>query len=152
MTKAPIPLVVRRIIEAPRERLFSAFTNSETLTCWFTPSPDISVEALEYEFAPGGRFHLRYEMPDGRKPCVAGVFKEIEPSRLIVMTWEWQAPDPLENVPMVVTFRFLNAGIGTEVVVVHEGIPSDQACTIHAEGWEGTLTILGNFIHREIEQ
>jgi len=65
------------------------------------------------------------------------------------MTWEWQAPDPLENVPMSVNFRFLDVADGTEVVVIHEGILSDQACTIHAEGWEATLKILQTFLARE---
>lgn len=149
MTETPVPLIVRRTIRAPRTRIFNAFTDAETLTQWFTPDPGITVEALEYVFEQGGLFRLRYLMPDGRTPCVAGVFQEIEPSRLISMTWEWQAPDPLENIPMSVSFRFLNVPHGTEVVVVHEGIPSDQACTIHAEGWEATLRILENFLARE---
>lgn len=149
MTEPQVPLIVRRIIHAPRTRLFDAFSDAKTLTQWFTPDPGIAVDALEFAFEKGGCFRLRYRMPDGRTPCVAGVFLEIEPSRFISMTWEWQAPDPLENVPMTVSFRFLDVAGGTEVVVVHEGIPSDQACTIHAEGWEATLKILESHLTRE---
>jgi len=149
MTATAVPLIVRRTIKAPRTRIFSAFRDADTLTQWFTPDPGITVEALEYLFEQDGRFRLRYLMPDGRTPCVAGVFQEIEPSRFIRMTWEWQAPDPLENVPMSVNFRFLDVADGTEVVVIHEGILSDQACTIHAEGWEATLKILQTFLARE---
>jgi uncharacterized protein YndB with AHSA1/START domain len=150
MTEAPVPLIVRRTIKAPRVRIFSAFRDAETLTQWFTPDAGIKVEALEFAFEQGGRFRLRYLMPDGRTPRVAGVFREIEPSRFIRMSWEWQAPDPLENIPMTVSFRFLDVPGGTEVVVIHEGIPSDQACTIHAEGWEATLRILETFLTLEI--
>ncbi|WP_420334296.1 SRPBCC family protein [Roseibium sp.] len=149
MTGTPVPLIVRRTIRAPRAKVFSAFRDADTLTQWFTPDPSITVEALEFVFEQNGRFHLRYLMPDGRTPCVAGVFQEIEPSRFIEMTWEWQAPDPLENIPMSVSFRFLDVADGTEVVVIHEGIPSDQACTIHAEGWEATMKILQTFLARE---
>ncbi|WP_434055238.1 MAG: SRPBCC domain-containing protein [Roseibium sp.] len=149
MTAAPVPLIVRRTIKAPRARIFSAFRDAETLTQWFTPDPGITVEALEFSFEQGGRFRLRYLMPDGRTPCVAGMFREVDPSQYISMSWEWQAPDPFENVPMTVSFRFLDVPGGTEVVVVHEGIPSDQACTIHAEGWEATLKILETFLIRE---
>ncbi|MEO0978897.1 MAG: SRPBCC domain-containing protein [Pseudomonadota bacterium] len=149
MTETPVPLIVRRTINAPRARIFSTFRDAETLTQWFTPDPGIKVEALEFAFSTGGRFRLRYLMPDGRTPCVAGVFEVIEPSRFIGMTWEWQAPDPLENIPMSVSFRFLDVPGGTEVVVIHEGIPSDQACTIHAEGWVATLKILDVFLTPE---
>lgn len=150
MTETPVPLIVRRTIRAPRTRIYGAFRDADTLTQWFTPDPGIKVDALEYTFQQGGHFRLRYLMPDGRTPCVAGVFQEIEPPRLIGMTWEWQAPDPLENIPMTVSFRFLDVPDGTEVVVVHEGIPSDQACTIHAEGWEATLRVLETLLTREI--
>nr|WP_319385012.1 SRPBCC domain-containing protein [uncultured Roseibium sp.] len=149
MTETAVPLIVRRTIYAPRATLFNAFGDAQTLTQWFTPDPGITVEALQYAFEQGGHFRLRYLMPDGRTPCVAGVFREIEPSRFISMSWEWQAPDPLENVPMTVSFRFLDVPGGTEVVVVHEGIPSDQACTIHADGWEATLQILESYLTRE---
>ena len=149
MTKQPIPLVVRRNIPAPRERIFNAFTRPELLTQWFTPSTDISVEALAFNFRPSGAFRLRYVMPDGRTPEVAGVFRRIEPPERIVMSWVWQAPDPLEDIPMNVTFEFLDSTDATEIVITHEGIPSDTACTVHADGWEGTLTVLAWFLKKE---
>ena len=152
MTSTNVPLVVRRTIAALPEPLFDAFATKGSLTRWFTPTPDINVEALDYDFRPGGRFCLRYVMPDGRKPVVSGVFERIERPKLIVMTWEWQAPDPLEGIPMKVTFQFQQQQAATDVVVTHEGIPSDSACTIHAEGWEGTLTILTEFLNREASQ
>lgn len=152
MTSVPIPLVVRRTIKALPGPLFDAFATEASLTCWFTPSPDITVEALKYDFTPGGRFRLRYRMPDGRNPVVAGVFEVIDRPKQIVMTWEWQAPDPLENVPMKVSFRFLEKPNATEVVITHEGIPSDSACSIHADGWEATLSVLDAFFNRETQQ
>jgi len=152
MTKSLIPLVVRRTINASQDRIFDAFSSAASMTSWFTPNPDITVEALEYDFFETGCFKLRYAMPDGRHPVVAGVFERIDRPRLIVMTWIWQAPDPLENVPMKVTFRFLEEAGGTEVVIVHEGIPTDIACTIHADGWEGTLTQFEAFLAKEFDR
>jgi uncharacterized protein YndB with AHSA1/START domain len=104
---------------------------------------------VEFCFSPNRPFRLRYAMPDGRHPIVAGVFERIDPPECIVMTWMWEAPDPLENIPMKVTFRFVDKPAGTEVVITHEGIPSDTACTIHADGWEGTLTCLERFLGLE---
>ena len=152
MTPTTIPLIVRRTIKALPGTLFDAFATEVSLTCWFTPNPDITVEALIYDFEPGGRFRLRYRMPDGRQPTVAGIFEQLERPKLIVMTWEWQAPDPLEGIPMKVTFQFLEKPNATDVVITHEGIPSDSACSIHSDGWEATLSVLDAFLEQEMQQ
>jgi hypothetical protein len=49
---------------------------------------------------------------------------------------------------MRVTFEFLAQPQGTEVVVTHEGVPSDKACTVHEKGWEGTLERLEQFLEQ----
>ena len=147
-----VPLIVRRLIKADRTRIFDAFIRAETLTKWFTPSAEISVDALDYNFVPKGRFRLRYQMPEGREAVVAGTFEQIEQPSLITLSWIWQAPDPLADIPMTVTFRFLAKDAGTEVVVIHEGIPSDTACTVHEDGWEAALERLAAFLNMEEAQ
>lgn len=142
MSKSPIPLIVRRQIPAPRTRIFDAFSRSEALAKWFTPDPGIAIDVLAFDFRTGGRFRFRYTMGDGRQPVVAGAYEIISPPVQIAMSWIWQAPDPLAGVPMRVTFDFLERKGATEVVVTHEGIPSDQACSIHEDGWEATLAML----------
>ncbi|MEM7443922.1 MAG: SRPBCC domain-containing protein [Pseudomonadota bacterium] len=145
MSETERPLVVRRTIPAPREKLFEAFSRRDLLVRWFTPSADISVEAETFDFVPGGEFRLRYSMPDGRQPVVAGSFERIEPPALIVQSWIWQPPDPLENIPMRVSFQFDEAPGATEIVIRHEKLPSDAACTIHEDGWERALDSLERF-------
>lgn len=139
MTTANHPLTVRRLIQAPRPLLFEAFSRPDLLTKWFTPSAEISVEVLDFDFVANGRYRLRYHMPDGRQPMVGGSFEKIERPAQIILSWVWDAPDPLAGIPMRVAFRFVEKGNTTEVVITHEGIPTDASCTIHADGWEGTL-------------
>ena len=146
MTIETIPLIVRRAITAPRTRIFEAFSRADLLTQWFTPSADISVEVLTFNFENGGRFRLRYIMPDGRRPVVGGAYELIEPPAQIILSWIWEAPDPLAGIPMRVLFQFAEKGNATEVVITHERLPSDHACTIHADGWEGSLNSLERFL------
>ena len=141
MSKA-VPLIVQRTIAAPCERLFSAFSTAEKLAQWFVPSPDVQVNVLAYDFKEGGGFRLRYDIGEPRRPVVAGVFEAIDRPNRIAFTWVWQAPDPLEDVPMTVVFDFKPNSGCTDVVVTHHGIPSDGACTVHEAGWKGTLARL----------
>ena len=137
-----IPLIVRRVIAAPRARIFNAFSSADALSRWFTPSADISLDIVAFDFAAGGGFRFRYIMPDGRRPVVGGVYERIDPPTRIVCSWVWEAPDPLADIPMRVVFEFAENGGGTEVVVTHHGIPSDHACTIHEDGWDAALMSL----------
>lgn len=139
MTAEPIPLIVRRSIPAARTRIFDAFSSAGALSQWFTPSAEVLLDILEFAFESGGRFRFRYVMPDGRKPVVGGVYELIEPPERIVCSWIWEAPDPLAGIPMRVLFEFFEDGGRTEVVVTHHGIPSDQACSIHEDGWDAAL-------------
>lgn len=149
MTAEGIPLIVRRVIPAPCTRIFDAFATADHLCRWFRPNREIVVEVLRYAFVPQGAYRLRYLMPDGRRPVVGGVFDRIDRPRRISFSWEWDAPDPLENVPMHVCFDFHARGGATEVQVTHRGIPSDVACTIHADGWDATLAILADRLQED---
>lgn len=141
-----IPLIVRRTIPHPRQKLFDMFSQAEVLSKWFSPSADIHLEILEFKFEPGGRYRFRYQMPDGRAPTVGGLYREIVEHERISVSWVWEAPDPLAGIPMEVTFEFFPAGTGTEIVVTHEKLPSDTACSIHEDGWERALDSLQHFI------
>lgn len=142
----PIPLIVRRTIRAPRKQIFQSFSRSDLLSQWFTPTAEIALDILEFVFAPGARFRLRYTMPDGRQPVVGGVYESIDEPEQIVMSWIWEEPDPLADIPMRVTFRFIEQAGATDVIITHEHLPSDQACTIHADGWEASLDRLEQFL------
>ncbi len=141
-----VPLIVRRVIDSPPTQVFSAFSRCSALQKWFTPSAEVSIEILEFDFTVGGRFRFQYTLADGRQSVVTGNYEFITEPRQIVMTWVWEPPDALADIPMRVTFDFLEVAGATEVVVTHEGIPSDQACTVHQDGWAGTFANLEFFL------
>ncbi len=146
MTATAVPLIVQRLIPAPRIRVFDAFSRADLLAQWFTPSPDISLDVLDFDFVENGAFRFRYVMPDGRRPVVGGAYERIARPEEIVVSWLWEAPDPLQGIDMRVLFRFVDKGDATEVVIRHEKLPSDMACTVHDDGWEGSLDSLERFL------
>lgn len=142
----PVPLIVRRNIAAPRRRLFALFSQPDLLAQWFTPSADISLEVLEFSFQVGCRYRFRYHMPDGRTPTVGGTYRDIAEPERIKLSWIWEPPDPLAGIPMEVAFEFFDHDATTDVVITHEKLPSDVACTVHADGWEGSLNSLERYL------
>ena len=76
-------LVVERLFDAPRERVFDAFTKPEHLRKWWGPkSADIGV--AEFEARPGGKVLIGERYPDGTRVHLAGVVREIERPRYLV--------------------------------------------------------------------
>ena len=146
MTATSVPLVVRRWIRQTPEAIFEAFSNAEALSKWFTPSVEVTVDVLSFDFRVGGGFELCYTMPDRRRAVVVGVYEEIARPNQIVTSWVWQAPDPLAGIPMRVAFEFVEKPGGTEVWVNHEGIPTDAACTVHEGGWDASLGNLAVYL------
>lgn len=129
---------VRRLIKAHRSHVFEAFSTVESLSQWFSPSADITIELLRFEFEPQGDFLMRYTMPNGSQPLVGGKYEKISRPDEIVFTWMWKAGDPHANIPTRVSIQFNEQGMDTELVLTHEQLPK-EACERHAKGWEATL-------------
>ncbi|TGQ34331.1 polyketide cyclase [Mesorhizobium sp. M00.F.Ca.ET.216.01.1.1] len=81
-----LDLVIERVIEAPRELVWTAWTKPEHVRQWFTPAPWVITEC-EIDLRPGGLFRTRMQSPDGkevndRRCC----YLEIIPNELLVWT------------------------------------------------------------------
>jgi uncharacterized protein YndB with AHSA1/START domain len=76
-------LVIERVFEAPRERVFDVFTQPEHLQKWWGPKM-VGIPAVEFDGRPGGKIFIAERYPDGTTNYIAGVVREIErPSRLV---------------------------------------------------------------------
>ena len=59
-----LDLVLERTLDAPRDLVWRALTETELLKRWFAPRP-YEITELDLELAPGGIFRLRMVGPDG---------------------------------------------------------------------------------------
>lgn len=132
-------IIVRRHLKVSREKVFAAFSEADALLQWYSPSPDISVEILEFEFSVGGRYRFRYAMLDGSHPVLGGVYIAIKPSEDLIFTWMWEPPDTHADILTQVHIEFLDREGGTELVLTHKQLPSEEVGVRHAEGWERTF-------------
>ena len=71
-----------RVIAAPRERVFQAWTDPKQIVRWFGPD-GFRVESLECNVRTGGRWRFVYTGPDGTRYDNRMVFLRVESPRLI---------------------------------------------------------------------
>jgi len=77
-------IVLCRVIDAPRERVFAAWTDPDQIRQWFGPA-GFKTETLECDIRPGGRWRFIYTGPDGTTWDNRMVFLRIEAPHLIEM-------------------------------------------------------------------
>lgn len=81
-------LILERLIDAPRERVWRAWSDPERLKRWFAPRPYVlGVETMD--FRSGGSFAMFMTAPDGQKHSFSGRYLEVKEPELIVWTGEF---------------------------------------------------------------
>ncbi len=127
---------IRRLIRAPRQRVYDAWTKAEEVKAWHAPGP-LTVSLAEMDVRPGGAYRIHMLAPDGKEHRAFGVFREVDPPRRVVYTWGWDGDHPVKD--SVVTIEFHERGDATEVVLTHAGILDEKERTDHASGWTAIL-------------
>lgn len=89
-------LVLTRLIAAPREKLFRAWTEPELIKQWFTPRP-WTTPVVETDVRPGGSSYMLMRGPDGTEMPNRGVYLEVVTNEKLVFTdaytEAWQPSD-----------------------------------------------------------
>jgi uncharacterized protein YndB with AHSA1/START domain len=137
-----IVLVVRRTIRASQERIFDAWTRPEHLRVWWGPRP-VTCSGAEVDLRVGGRYRIANTLPDGKAVIIEGTFRRVERPQILVYTWRMGQGETQSS---LVTVRFEARGEATEVVIVHENLPSAEVHDSHEGGWNGCLDGLETFL------
>lgn len=133
---APV-LVVRRQIAVPRERVFQAWLDSESLAQWMRPG-NFTHATVSVDPRVGGGFRIRMEgRPEGDVEHL-GEYLAIEPPSLLSFTWISRYTD---HEPTVVTIEFHERGTGTELVLTHRRLPPREV-EGHRKGWTDVMRLL----------
>src|SRR5438477_8974315 len=89
-TANPVPtsdrdLVLTRLIDAPREKLYRAWTEPELIKQWFAPLP-YTTPVAELDVKAGGASLIVMRGPDGVDMPNRGVYLEVVPNERLVVT------------------------------------------------------------------
>jgi uncharacterized protein YndB with AHSA1/START domain len=106
MTDDSRDLVLTRLIDAPRETLFRAWTEADMLKQWFAPLPWTTPFA-ELDVRPGGANIITMRSPEGQDMPNSGVYLEVVPNERLVFTDAYsKAWEPAEKPFMTVILTF----------------------------------------------
>ncbi len=106
-------LVLTRLIDAPRERVYRAWTDPELLKQWFAPLP-YTTPVAELDVRPGGANLIVMRSPDGKDLPNRGVYLEVvENERLVFTDAYTRAWEPSDKPFMTVVLTFETEGAGT---------------------------------------
>jgi len=100
-------LVLTRLIDAPREKVYRAWTEPELLKQWFAPNPYTTPKA-ELDVRPGGATFVVMRDPNGNEMPNRGVYLEVVKNERLVFTdayiEAWQ-PSPKPFMTVILTFE-----------------------------------------------
>jgi uncharacterized protein YndB with AHSA1/START domain len=127
--------------DAPRERVFDAWTNPEVLRRWWAAAPDWDTPEADVDLRPGGRYRLSMRNPEtGDVHTVGGEYTEVSPPERLAYTWAWETHGDHEESHVLV--EFVADGDATEVRLTHSGLTSDESRNNHEHGWRGCFANL----------
>jgi uncharacterized protein YndB with AHSA1/START domain len=135
-------LTLKRRLNAPPAKVFSAWTDPDKMKRWMGPAVVEPVRA-EIDARVGGRFRLVMRSPDGEEHDVSGTYREVVPDRKLVFTWAWKSTPERES---LVTVLLARDGDGTLLTLTHEQFFDEDACERHRHGWSGSLDKLERFL------
>ncbi len=103
-------LVLTRLINAPREKVYRAWTDPELLKQWFAPKP-YTTPVVEVDVRPGGSAYFVMRGPDGKDLPNHGVYLEVVPNQKLVSTDAYvKAWEPSEKPFMTLILTFEDEG------------------------------------------
>jgi uncharacterized protein YndB with AHSA1/START domain len=119
-----------RHIRAPRSAVYRALLDAGAIAQWRVPA-GMSSHVHEFDAREGGSFRvsLTYDAPTGTGKSAShtdtyrGHFVKLVPDEQVVEVFEFETADPELRGEMTMTTTLTDADGGTDVLVVHEGVP-----------------------------
>jgi len=81
----PRELVITRLIDVPREKLFRCWTDPALIVQWFTPPPWKTIRA-DTDVRAGGSSNIVMQGPDGTEMPNQGIYLEVVKNERLVFT------------------------------------------------------------------
>jgi uncharacterized protein YndB with AHSA1/START domain len=140
-------LEIKRFINAPRARVYAAWTDPEQLKQWWGPK-EVQTRNFTADARVGGKYRWDLVNQEGEEMSVFGEYRELVVGKKIVFTWKWDDDEAWETKNSVVTIELSDRAGGTELKLTHVQLPSEASRDRHNEGWSSVLDRLETFFNK----
>jgi len=142
-----LSLEIKRLIKAPRDRVYAAWTDPAQLKQWFGPEK-VQTRELIADARVGGKFRWDLTNSEGEKMTCRGEYRELQPDKKIVFTWQWEDDEDWQDHISIITVELYDRGGDTELRLSHEQLPNEESRDGHARGWNSALDKLEKFFSK----
>ena len=121
---------VTRRVQAPPAAVYQALLDPEMVAAWRAPD-GMTARVHAFDVREGGEFRVSLDYDDpgrggksgGHTDTYRGHFARLVPDRLVVEVIDFESDDDAVHGTMTMTTVLTAAAGGTDVEVLHEGIP-----------------------------
>ena len=85
-TPSDLEIEVTRVVDAPRELVFDAWTKPEHITHWMLGPDGWTMPVCEIDLRVGGAWHFVWRRADGGEMEMRGEYREVAPPERLVST------------------------------------------------------------------
>jgi uncharacterized protein YndB with AHSA1/START domain len=143
----PGTVKIHRVIKAPPERVYKAFTDPAAMAKWIAPNGFVCT-VHHMDVRVGGTFKMSFtNFATDHIHSFGGEYLELKPSEKLRYTDQFDDP----NLPGVLTITVLLKAVscGTELDVTQEGIPDVIPLEMCYLGWQDSVRQLMELVETE---
>jgi uncharacterized protein YndB with AHSA1/START domain len=139
---------LHRVLHAPPQRVFQAFTTPAALAKWMPPHGFVAT-VHSFDLREGGSYRMSFtNLGTGSSHSFGGTYLEIVPAERLRYVDRFDDP----NLPgdMTITITFAKVLCGTELHITQENVPAAIPLEFCYAGWQESLQLLALLVDPEI--
>jgi len=136
-------------VNAPRDAVYRALVDARAVATWMVPT-GMTSHVHVFDAREGGAFRisLTYDASTGAGKTTAhtdtyhGRFVKLVANQQVVEVVEFETADATLQGEMTITITLTDAGGGTDILAVHDGLPHGLPRADNEAGWRSSLAKL----------
>lgn len=148
MPESSNALRLHRVLRAPAERIYKAFLDPDALCRWLPPFGFLGkIDRIDPQV--GGGYHMSFtNFGTGQSHSFESTYLELIPGERIRLADKFDDPSLAADMTKTITFRPVSCG--TELEILHAGLPEAIPPEMCYLGWQESLLQLARLVEPEI--
>lgn len=148
MTDSSNIVRLHRVLRAPAERIYKAFLDPDALCRWLPPYGYLGkIDRIDPQV--GGSYHMTFtNFGTGHRHSFESRFVELIPGERIRLADKFDDPGLEGDMTKTITLRAVSCG--TEIEIVHEGLPPAIPAEMCNLDWQESLLQFANLVEANI--